>query len=126
MPGQVGARKLFEPRERMIWVHDRHHALPQVDLTMKAVVARYVWQHADIDTLIDDGIDDGGPVAHFDGNLNIWIEPMERGDQRHAGHGIAEPDAQFAAIERVILAKNRQRLRLEPVQLRGDGNELPA
>jgi hypothetical protein len=126
MLGELAARELFDPRQRMIGMDDRHHALPQADLAVKAVVARHVRQYTDIDALIDHGIDDRGPVAHFNGDLNVWIKPMERGDQRHAGHGVAEPDAQFAAFEGVILTKHRQGVRLEPVQLRGDGNELSA
>jgi hypothetical protein len=51
---------------------------------------------------------------------------VERRDQCHAGHGIAEADAQFAALERVVLTKNRERLRLDPMQLRCDGDEFPA
>ena len=93
---------------------------------MKAAVARHIRQDADIDALIDNRINDRGPVAHFDGDLDVRVKPMERRDQRHAGHGIAEPDAQFAALECVVLPKNRERLSLDPMQLRCDGDELAA
>jgi len=59
-------------------MHDRHHALPDAHLAVKAVVARHVRQHADIDALFDDGVDDRGPVAHFDGDLDVRVKPMER------------------------------------------------
>jgi hypothetical protein len=124
--GKIGARNPLDPRERVVRMHDRHNALPHAHLTLKAGIAWHVRQDADIDALIDDGVDDRCPVAHFDGDLDIWVKPMECGDQCDAGHGIAQPDAQFAAFERVVLPKNRQRLSLNPVQLRCDGNELPA
>ena len=107
-------------------MHDRHHALSHAHLPVKAAIARYVRQDADIDALIDDRIDDRRPVAHFDGDLDVRVEPMECGDQCHAGHGIAEPDPQFAAFKCVVLTKNRQGLSLNPMHLRCDGDELPA
>jgi hypothetical protein len=109
----------------MTGMHDRDHALTQTHLAAKPAVIWHVGQHADIDALIDNRIDDRCPVAHFDADLDICVEPMECGDQCHSGHGIAKPDTQFAALQGILVAEHRERLSLKAMQLRGHRDELP-
>jgi len=70
------------------------------------------------------------PYRHFRDRDDLLIDVARRGFDLFAAAlarawDDGRPDA-FAAFERVVLTKDRERLSLDPMQLRRDGNELPA
>src|SRR5580704_5998275 len=77
---QFRASQLSGAGQRVTRMHDRDNALTQTDLPTKPAVTGHVGKDTDIDPLIDDGIDDGCPVAHLDSDLDVRIKTVERGN----------------------------------------------
>lgn len=114
---QFGDRRL-SPIERMGGMADGDDPLAETDLGAKSAILRHLGENCDVDTSIDDGGHDIRPVADLDANLDLRVEPLERGYQRHPRHRVAETDAQFTSRQLLALLENRHRIgfhRLDPV-----------